>query len=202
MKKENLIKLGLSEELAVKVEAAFNETVKLYVPKAKLDEEIKEKNTLTETLKERDKQLEKLKSTTGDAENLKKTIEDLQKANKEKDDTHAAEIKTLKLNSAVDTALNGAKAKNLKAVKALLDLEKAELAEDGTVKGLAEQIKKLTESEDSKFMFDSAPNNKPKIKGAVPGESGNEEPDTNVDITKMSYEELAAYMENNPDAKI
>jgi len=205
MKKEDLIKLGLDEEAAKKVEAAvadsFKEELKGYIPKARFDEVNTEKNALQASLKERDGQLETLKNSTGDVEGLKKQISELQTANKTAADAHAAEVKTLKVNAAVDAALATAKAKNAKAVRALLDLDKAKLADDGTVEGLADQIKKLQGAEDSKFLFD-ADTKQTKMKGASPAQTGVEEPDTKVDISKMSYEEIAAYMEANPDAKI
>jgi hypothetical protein len=125
----------------------------------------------------------------------------LQTANKTQAETHAAEIQNLKVNAAVDAALTAAKAKNAKAVKALLDLDKAELTEDDTIKGLADQIKKLSGADDSKFLFDTE-QKQTKMKGAQPAETGKEDPDTKVDVSKMSYEELAAYMEANPDANI
>ena len=85
-----------------------------------------------------------MKNSTGDVEAMKKQIEDLQKANKDAADAHAAEVKQLKVNAAIESALVGAKAKNTTAVKALLkDLDEAELQEDGTIKGLTEQIKAL-----------------------------------------------------------
>lgn len=201
MKKEDLLGLGLDEETAKKVAKASEEELKEFVPKSKLDEVTAEKTALQATLKERDEQLETLKNSTGDIEGMKQQIADLQTENGEKDKAHSAEIKAIKINAAVDTALSGAKAKNLKAVRALLDLEKAELSEDGSVKGLAEQIKKLQGAEDSKFLFDSG-QKKPQIRGASPAESGNEPPDGGVDTSKMTYEELAAYMEANPDATI
>ena len=43
---------------------------------------------------------------------------------------------------------------------------------------------------------------KPNVKDAKPGESGNEDGDHGVDTSKMTYSELAAYMAENPDAKI
>jgi hypothetical protein len=199
MKKDELIKLGLDEETAKKVEAASVEELKGFIPKARFDEVNNEKNALQATVKERDGQLEALKNSTGDIEAMKKQITGLQTANGEKDKSHAAEIKALKINAAVDAALTAAKAKNQKAARALLDLEKAELADDGTVKGLDEQIKKLAGAEDSKFLFDTG---KIIIKGASPAETGKEELDTKVDFTKMTYEEIAAYMEANPDVKI
>jgi len=65
---------------------------------------------------------------------------------------------------------------------------------------LADQIKKLQSAEDSKFLFETE--KKPSFKGAKPGETGKEEPDGAVDLKNMSYDELCAYLEENPDAKI
>lgn len=202
MKKEDLVKLGLDEEAAKKVADASAEELKGFIPKARFDEVNTEKKTLETTLAERNTQLETLKNSTGDVEALKTQITTLQTDNKTKDEAHAAEIKQLKVNTAIDAVLSTAKAKNKVAVKALLkDLDKAELADDGTVKGLQEQVDALLKAEDSKFLFDTA-TKQTKLKGAVPGETGKENPDGKVDVTKMSYEELAAYMEENPDAEI
>jgi DNA repair exonuclease SbcCD ATPase subunit len=201
MKKDELIKLGCDEETAKKVESAVTEELKGFIAKARFDEVNGEKKTLEATLKDRDSQLETLKNSTGDVEGLKNQIAELQTANKTADEAHAAEIKTLKINAAVDAALTASKAKNAKAVKALLDLDKAELSEDGTIKGLDDQIKKLVGADDSKFLFDTE-QKQTKMKGAQPAQTGKEEPDTKVDVSKMSYEELAAYMEANPEANI
>lgn len=203
MKKEDLVKLGLDEETAKKVADASAEELKGYIPKARFDEVNNEKKKLELDVRDRDSQLETLKNSTGDVEGMKKQIETLQADNKKKDEEHAAEIKQLKVEAAISAALTGAKAKNEKAVKALLELnlEKVEFNDDGSIKGLDDQIKKLSEAEDSKFLFDTE-TKKTKIKGAKPGETGKEEPDGKVDVTKMSYEELAAYMAENPDAEI
>lgn len=200
MKKDDLIKLGLDEETAEKVAAASTEELKGFIPKARFDEVNTAKNHAEEQVKERDKQIEGLKAASGDAESLKKQIETLQAANKQKDSEHAAEIKKLKIDAAVDAALTAAKAKNLKAARALLDLDKAELSDDGTVKGLAEQVEKLKTGDDTKFMFDAS--SKPKMKGAKTGEDGIEDGDDKPDTSKMSYDELCAYLAENPDAKL
>lgn len=203
MKKEDFIKLGFSEEDAKKAADASAEELKSYIPKARFDEVNNEKKKLELDVRERDQQLETLKNSTGDVEAMKKQITDLQAENKTKEETHAAEIKQLKVDAAVSAALTSAKAKNEKAVRALLQLdsEKIELLDDGTIKGLDDQIKGLLEADDTKFLFDTE-TKKTKFKGANPGEAGNEDPDKKVDFTKMSYEELAAYMEENPDAEI
>ena len=200
MKKEDFVKLGIDEETAKKCETASQEELKGFIPKARFDEVNIAKNNAEALVKERDSQLETLKNSTGDVEAMKKQIEDLQADNKAKDEKHAAEIKQLKIDTAVDTALGNAKAKNKIAVKALLkDLDKAELADDGTIKGLAEQLEALQKSDS--YLFD-AKESKKQFKGAAPGESGNEEGDKGVDISKMTYSELTAYLAENPDAKV
>jgi hypothetical protein len=200
MKKEELVKLGLTEEDAEKVAKASEEELKGFVPKSRFDEVNEARKHAEDSVKERDKQIEGLKSSAGDAEKLKQQIDELQQANKEKDSNHALEIKKLKIDNAVDSALNAAKAKNLKAVRALLDLDKAELDENGNVKGLAEQIKKLSEADDSKFMFESS--GKPKMKGAKTGEDGIDDNDGKPDTSKMSYDELCQYLSENPDVEL
>lgn len=200
MKKEELVKLGLTEEDADKVAKASEEELKGFVPKSRFDEVNEARKHAEDSVKERDKQIEGLKSSAGDAEKLKQQIDELQQANKEKDSNHALEIKKLKIDNAVDSALNAAKAKNLKAVRALLDLDKAELDENGNVKGLAEQIKKLSEADDSKFMFESS--GKPKMKGAKTGEDGIDDNDGKPDTSKMSYDELCQYLSENPDVEL
>ena len=102
---------------------------------------------------DRDKQLEELKKSAGDNEELKKQIATLQDENKTTKAAHEAELKKLKVDYAVDKALTESGAKNIKAARALLSLDEAELLDDGSIKGLSDQIKALTESDDSKFLF-------------------------------------------------
>lgn len=201
MRKEEFVKLGIDEGLAKKCETASQEELKGYVPKARFDEVNNEKKKLELDIRDRDSQLEKLKNSTGDVEEMKKQIETLQAENKAKDEEHSAEILKLKIDAAVDVALGDAKAKNKTAVKALLkDLDKAEFGEDGTIKGLAEQISALQKSDS--YLFETKNTRKAKVKGAQPGETGNEDDNYDVDTSKMTYSELAAYMAENPDAKI
>lgn len=198
MKKEEFVKLGIDEEIAKKCETASQEELKGFIPKARFDEVNNEKKKLENDVKERDTQLETLKNSTGDVEAMKKQIETLQVENKQKDEVHAAEIKQLKINNAIESALTGAKAKNITAVKALLkDMEKAELQEDGTIKGLAEQITALQKSD--AYLFEAKASTK--FKGAKPGE-GKDDDEGGIDTSKMTYSELAKYLVENPDAKI
>lgn len=198
MKKEELMKLeGMTEELATKIAEQSAEELKGMIPKARFDEVIAERDNAKKDHADVLKQLGALQKETGDVQSLKDKIAEMETAAKESEKTHAAEIQTLKINNAVNTALIGAKALNMKAVKALLNLEGAELGEDGTVKGLSEQIKALQSAEDSKFLFGSST-----MKGAKTGESGNEDGNKGVDISKMTYSELAAYMAEHPEAQV
>lgn len=169
MNKEKLMEMGLTEELATKVAKELDGN---YVPKTRFNEVNTELKQAKDQVKERDSQLETLRKSVGDSEELKKQIEALQNDNKTKDEAHAAEIKQIKIDAAVDKALADAKAKNPKAVKALLDLAKAEISDDGTIKGLDAQIKTLSEAEDSKFLFDTdnTQNKNQNSKGFVPGQ--------------------------------
>jgi len=201
MKKEDFVKLGIDEETAERCASASAEELKGFIPKARFDEVNNEKKKLELDVRDRDGQLETLKNSSGDLESMKKQIEELQSSNKKAADEYAAQLKQMKIDAAVDLALAGAGAKNSKAVKALLkNLENAELQEDGTVKGLSDQISALQKSDD--YLFNSTTNTPKQMKGMQPGQSGNEPGNKAVDTSKMTYSELAAYMAENPDAKI
>lgn len=199
MTKEKLLEWGLTEEQANKVMEGLNGS---FVTKSRFNEVNTELTNAKNTIKERDTQLETLKKASGDTKALQDQITQLQADNKKKDTDHAAELKNLKISNAVELALTGAKAKNNTAVKALLVdfIGKAELAEDGTVKGLDDEVKKLVEGKDTAFLFDTKAPDK-KFKGAKPGEKS-DTPPAGDDPSKMTYDELCQYLEAHPDAKL
>jgi len=198
MKKEEFIALGITEELAAKAEAASLKELGNYIEKSKYEEVSEENKTLKRSVSDRDKQLDDLKAASGDNEELKKQIETMKQQNAEQEKAHKAELAQLKLDNAVDTALTAAGAKNTKAVKALLDISKVKLGEDGKLTGWDDQLTALQKSDSYLFAEKQA---KPNFKGFQPGASSDRKPGTTVDMSKMSYEELAAYIENNPDAE-
>ena len=142
MKKAELIALGISEELAAKAEKTSQEELKAYVEKSKYDEAVEENKTLKTQVTDRDKQLETLKASAGDNEELKKQIETMKQQNADQEKAHKAELAQLRLDNAIDTALTAAGARNTKAVKALLDVSKVKLGEDGKLSGWDEQDRK------------------------------------------------------------
>ena len=170
MTKEQLKELGLDDEKADKVFELHNNAIKdSFVPLARFNEVNSAKRNAEETVKTMAKQLDELKKV--DAEGLKQQIEALQKQNKDAADKYASDLAEMKKNNAIDAALTSAKAKNIKAVKALLAAD--DLAFDGDVlKGLDEQIKKLKDAEDTKFLFDADEPTKPTFTGIKPSGGG------------------------------
>jgi hypothetical protein len=210
MTRKQLEDLGLTKEQADSVMKINGDDIEN--AKGTASTEIKNLQTEVEGLKtqvgDRDRQLETLKASAGDNADLKKQIEDLQTENATAKANHESELNQLKIDFAVEKALTGAKAKNIRAVKALLELGEAKLDKDGNVKGLDEQIEKLRSGDDTKFLFEAQKQQKQQqkqqqnFKGFQPGASGEKKPGEGetVDFSKMSYDELTAYMEANPDA--
>ncbi len=194
MEREFLKGLGLEKDAIDKIMAENGKDIEL--EKGKLKDIQSQLVTANNTIKERDKQLETLKNSPDNPETLKQQIQQLQDDNKAKDEAHQKEIKELKVNSALEKALTNAKAKNAKAVQALLDLgDDVELNEDGTIKGLDEKIKALKKSDAYMFNDDKQT---VKIDGAKPNASPNDPANPNParDPNKpKTYEDFVAELE-------
>lgn len=150
MKKAEFMALGISEELAAKAEEASEKELEGYVEKNKLDEAKKENQTLQQSVKDRDKQLEDLKKASGDNEELKKQIETLQGENKAAKEKYDAEMKELKLTTAIKLAVAG-KVHDEDIAAGLFDRSKLILSDDGKVTGLEEQLKSI--QKEKAFLF-------------------------------------------------
>lgn len=192
MNKEDLLKLGLSEEQAEKVLSVNAEQLKGFIPKHRFDEVNTTKKDLESQIADRDKQLEELKKNNKDNEELQNTIKQLQESNKMAQEEYQANLSKIKLDNAVDIALNGAKAKNIKAVKALLDMDKVKF-ENEALSGLEEQLKALQEAEDSKFLFETKETKQADFSGVKPG-AGNSEGNPAQNFPK-SYSQMMAELE-------
>lgn len=195
MNKEDLIAMGLTEEQTKKVMDSLDGN---YVTKTRFNEVNEENKTLKKSVSDRDKQLEDLKKSSGDNEELKKQIETLQQENANQKKAHEAEMTQLRLDNAIDAALAAAGAKNIKAVRALLDTSKVKVGEDGKLTGFDDLLSAVQKSDS--YLF-AEKQQKQNFKGFQPGASGNVKPGTKVDMSKMTYEELANYIDQNPDAE-
>lgn len=186
MKRSFLEELGLEKESIDKIMDENGKDVEK--AKGSLADVQAERDELKKQISERDSQLETLKKASGNSEELKKQIEELQ-----------ADNKRIKLDNAIDKALTGAKAKNVKAVKALLNLENPELAEDGTIKGLDEQIKTIKKDNDYLFESEEPSKKQRSVKGVNPGESNDDKPEglTQEQFKRMGYKERMELYNND-----
>ena len=131
-------------------------------------------------------ELDGLKEKAKGNEDLSKQIEELKKQSEAREKEYSQKVKNMEIDGIVDRALLTAKAKSVKAVRALLDLNGAEV-EDGKIKGLDKQIEKLVT--EAGYLFGD---DKPNVKGATPGSPGGNKPNggvTQEQFNKMSYGE-------------
>jgi dsDNA-specific endonuclease/ATPase MutS2 len=159
MKREDLKKLGLTDEVIEKAGLEADVLDKIMALHGKDIEKHKEDlatattaaEGLQKQLDEANKQIESFKELK--PEELQKAVEDW----KTKAETAEAEAKkqidALKFDHALDGALLGAKAKNPKAVKALLKIDDLKLTDDGKLLGLDEQVEALKTEYD--YLFES-----------------------------------------------
>jgi predicted RNase H-like nuclease (RuvC/YqgF family) len=145
--KEILKKAGIPEDKLDSTITDINkELPKHFIPKDKYNEVAEAKKKLEADIQERDNQLEQLKNAAGNSEELKAQIEQLQAENQKAAEEWQAKMAQMQLDFAIEKALAAAKAKNAKAVKALLDMEKVKL--DGEqLLGLDDQLKAIKESD-------------------------------------------------------
>jgi len=151
MKREDLKKIeGLTDEVIDKIMQLHGQSVESQ--KSKLTTAETELSSLKKQLEEANQQIESFKGMNIDqiraaAEEWKAKAEQAQK-------DAQAQIQQLKFEHALDQALAGAKAKNVKAVRALLQMDALKLNEaDGSIVGLKEQLEKLQSEAD--YLFES-----------------------------------------------
>lgn len=143
------------------------------------------KKGLDEQIKDRDKQLEDLKKV--DAKGLQDEIVKLQGENKTAKETYDSQVTQLKRDSALDMALVTGKARDARAVKALLDMDSIKLDGDKLL-GLDTQLEHLKKEKD--FLFDIQLDDPNKSKVTV--SSGREHGGGITDIDKFAASARAA----------
>jgi hypothetical protein len=119
-----------------------------YIPKSRFDEVIGQKNLVKTQADELNQQLDSLKKQVRGNEELTKTIDDLQKKNSDWE----AKYRNTLLQSAIKIRAVTDKAKDPEDLMKFLDMTKLEIDEQGTVKGLEEQLIILREQKP--YLFD------------------------------------------------
>lgn len=164
----------------------------------------KDFNEVSEKLKNANKEIETLKTTNTNIQteydNYKEgsiTQEEYESKVKEIQEEADARVKQNNFDSKLSLKLMGKEinAKDSKDIVANLDISKITLDGDNFI-GLDEQIKNLKEKKPYLFNEEQTI-----IEGQ--GETGKQKIDNNKpDLSKMSYDDICKYLEENPDAEI
>ena len=124
------------------------EASKHIVPKEQYNTKISELDTANNTIKE-------LKKNNGDNEELQKTIKTHEETIRQLKADHDAEMRGIRIDSAITKVLTDSKAKHPDLLAGKFDREKIKVSESGEVTGLDDQLKTLKEI--YKDLFTDAP---------------------------------------------
>jgi len=157
-----------------------------YIPKNVLDDEKKKLTTEIDNYKSEitnvTTKLKEFESLTGENEQLKTQINDL-KSNTEKIESDwKSKLEILNKETKIENAIRESGAKNIKAVKALLDLEVVKLDGDNLL-GLNDQLDKA--KSDNDYLFGEI-----KAQGKAPEKPAQNEPGDNF-ISRSDYMALS-----------
>lgn len=186
MKREFLKNLGLTDEQIDKIMAENGKDIeKAKGDTAKLESDLEAKKTEVETLqgqlKEANKQIEGFKGM--DIEGIKKAADDYKQKFEQAEKDAQAKLEKLQFDHALENALRAAKAKNTKAVKALIDLEGLKFNGEEII-GLKDQLEKI--QKENAYLFEDA-KGVPKI--VLPGNGGGGGKDDDNSIGKRLAEQ-------------
>jgi chromosome segregation ATPase len=194
MKREFLTELGLETEQVNKIMAEHGRTVNSLKDKA--DEAKEEAEEFKSQLSDRDKQLKDLSKKAEGNEDLQEQIKQLQADNKKVKVDYENRLAEKTFDFSLEKALSDAKAKNPRAVKALLDREAIKLDGDKLL-GLEEQLKSLQES-DGYLFGDNEPAG---LKGRQPNPPAQNHSKelTKEQFNQMGYAERSKLYSENPE---
>ena len=165
MKREDLKGLGLSDEQVGSVMAMHGSDVNGL--KEQVTTLTSERDGLQTQVGTVNGQLETLKKGHKDDDDLKAQIEKLQADNKTAAETYQSDLAKTKVDYQTELALTQAGAKNVKAVKALLNSDKITLDDKGQLTGLSDQLEAVKKDNDFLFQPDDGKPATPNI--VVPG---------------------------------
>lgn len=179
-----------SEEIIKNIKKGIGEK---FVSKEDFNNKNNEVKNLKDQLADRDRQLESLKKV--DPKQLQEEIETLKESNANKQAEFEKKIHTIKVESALDKALLSSGAKNIRAVKALLDIdvENVKLDQSGNLENILTLIEGIKTSDP--YLFESDGDPQKGFTGAEPG-TGAQTPPQKADSEK-SYEDFVREIENN-----
>lgn len=156
MNKKDLIDLGIAEDVADKVVILHGKGIESH--KGTIATMQTELDGLKTQLTEAGATIEGFKKM--DVDGIKAAADDYKAKFEQAQTESASQLANLKFDHALESALTGAKAKNAKAVQALLSRDALKLNDDGSILGLKEQLEKIKSENDYLFADTKEP---PKI---------------------------------------
>lgn len=159
MLREILKKQGLEDQVIENIFSDMKES-KVYITKHEnIDERYSkmknQKSELEKLVSQREQKIDELSKSSSDNVELQKQILELKKLNETTKGDYETRISNMEFNYSLDNALKGAKCKNAKALKALLDMEAISF-KNGKLEGLEEQLETLKANEG--YLFEEATN--------------------------------------------
>lgn len=164
--REELRGIGIDDDKIENIMSLHGQEIQSFKEKvSQKDSKLKELQTTVDSYKEdneqKDNELKDLQEKAKNGDDLQQTISDLRKANQEKEEQRQKEVKELNFNHSLENKLRDVGARNVKAVRALLDSENLKFNdEENEVIGLQDQLEKLRES-DSYLFADSTNSDDP-----------------------------------------
>lgn len=192
MKREFLEELGIEKENIDKIMAENGKDIEK--AKGELETIETEKENLEEQLEKANETIEEFKGM--DIESMKAAAEDYKTKYEESKTEYEKELEKIKFNHTLDKTLAGAKAKNTKAVRALLDLEGLKLNE-GKIVGLSEQLERLQEENDFLFKLEDKEDDKPNF--TRPNKGGKSKGLTQEEFREMGYLDKIELKKKDPE---
>lgn len=163
MNREFLKGLGLDDAAIDKIMAEHGKTLNDTKEKAdKADSLESQIADYKQQLADRDTQLQELGEKAKGNEELTAQINELKEQNESTKTDYEQKLQQQAFDHKLENTLSGAKVKNTKALKALLDMDTIKLDGD-TLKGLDDQLAKLKESDTYLFEAEAPPANTPNI---------------------------------------
>ena len=151
MKTEFLQNIGVTEKTVIDAIMAENgKDINGF--KSRIEALESEANELKNQLSGRDAQLAELKKSVKDNEGLTNKITELETANANAKIEYENKINQMQKTYAIENGIREVKGKNIKAVMALLDVDKITF-EGGKLNGLSSQLDALIKNEDTNFLF-------------------------------------------------
>ena len=194
MQREFLQNLGLSDEQVQAVLIQHGKSTNEI--KGKLAQAEEQVADLQNQIGDRDKQLKKLEKATGDNQELAQEIDKLRKENEQRSKDFQVKIAEQAKDFAIGNALRDAGAKNVKATRALLDMDKVSVGEDGQLFGIADQLEELQKTD--AYLFTPKQEEKQEKSPVSLFAGGNPSSNIAKDPKNMSLDEQTALYRKDP----